>query len=119
MWHNHSFSQRNKTTERAVRVGGQRKQRRGGECWSEFEKWAVGHIGGSSQKRGGQGPSVNYALEKVVKYSSLKVNMVSLLLTLNMFHNFSSASVANFEQVNVCWDSPGLFKQNIIRAIHS
>ena len=39
-----------------------------------------------------------------------KVDMVSLLLALNIFHDFSRASIVNFEQVNVCWDSAGLFK---------
>ena len=46
-----------------------------------------------------------------------KVDMVSLLLALNIFHHFSRASIVNFEQVNVCWDSAGLFKQNIICAM--
>ena len=31
------------------------------------------------------------------------VSLVSLLLTLNIFHNFSSVSIVNFEQVNICW----------------
>ena len=39
-----------------------------------------------------------------------KVDMVSLLLALNIFHHFSRASIVNFEQVNVCWDSADLFK---------
>ena len=29
--------------------------------------------------------------------------LVSLLLPLNVFKTFSSASIADFEQVNVCW----------------
>ena len=30
--------------------------------------------------------------------------MVSLLLTLNIFHTlFSSVSIVNFEQLNACW----------------
>ena len=35
--------------------------------------------------------------------------MVSLLLTLNMFHSFFSVSVADFEQVNVSWVAPDTF----------
>ena len=31
------------------------------------------------------------------------VVLVSLLLTLNIFHIFSSVSIANFEHVNVDW----------------
>ena len=31
------------------------------------------------------------------------VSLVSLLLTLNIFHNFSSVSIVNFEQVNISW----------------
>ena len=31
------------------------------------------------------------------------VVLVSLLLTLDIFHTFSSVSIINFEQVNVCW----------------
>ena len=29
--------------------------------------------------------------------------LVFLLLTLNVFHSFFSASIVDFEQVNVCW----------------
>ena len=29
--------------------------------------------------------------------------LVFLLLTLNIFHSFFSASIVDFEQVNVCW----------------
>ena len=29
---------------------------------------------------------------------------MSLLLTLNLFHTFSSVCIADFEQVNVSWD---------------
>ena len=46
MWHNHSFIQRNKATEKAVGVGvGDDMERRG---WTKFEKEGVGSIGGSS-----------------------------------------------------------------------
>ena len=31
------------------------------------------------------------------------VVLVSLLLTLNIFHTFSSVSIVNFEQVNTGW----------------
>ena len=31
------------------------------------------------------------------------ITLVSLLLTLNIFHSFSSVSIVNFEGVNVCW----------------
>ena len=27
------------------------------------------------------------------------------MLTLNLFHTFSSGSIFDFEQVNVCWDN--------------
>ena len=34
------------------------------------------------------------------------VVLVFLLLTLNIFHTFSSAFIVDFEQVNVSWDIP-------------
>ena len=49
MWHNHPFSQRNKTTERAVGVGVGGKREWGGD-WTKFEKGGqviVGNIAGS------------------------------------------------------------------------
>ena len=47
MRHNHSFSQRNNATEKAmgVGVGGDREERGG---WTKFEKRGVGNIGASS-----------------------------------------------------------------------
>ena len=47
MWHDHPFSQRNKTTERAVvvGVGGDRK---GSGAGQNFKKGVVGNIEGSS-----------------------------------------------------------------------
>ena len=44
MWPDHAFSQRNKTTERAVGVGETGERRRG---WKKFQKMKVGNIGGS------------------------------------------------------------------------
>ena len=44
MWPDHAFSQRNKTTERAVGVGETGERRRG---WIKFQKMKVGNIGGS------------------------------------------------------------------------
>ena len=46
MWYDHLFSQRNKATERAVKVGagGYREER----SWAKFEKGGVGNIGWSS-----------------------------------------------------------------------
>ena len=43
-------------------------------------------------------------LEQGVKYTN-GVVLVSLLLTLNIFHTFSSVSIVNFEQVNAGWDA--------------
>ena len=34
-----------------------------------------------------------------------EVALVFLLLTLNIFHNFSKVSIVDFEQVNVNWDA--------------
>ena len=45
MWHNHPFSQRNKTTERAVGLGVWMRQGKG--IWTKFEKVGVGNIGGT------------------------------------------------------------------------
>ena len=47
MWRDHPFSQRNKTTERAVGVGvGGDKEEGGGGGWTKFEKGGVGNIRG-------------------------------------------------------------------------
>ena len=46
IWHNHPFSQRNKTKERAVGVG-DGDNREGWRGWTKFEKGeGVGNIGG-------------------------------------------------------------------------
>ena len=47
MWHNHPFSQRNKTTERAVGVGVgcKREWGGGGGDWAKFEKGGEGIVG--------------------------------------------------------------------------
>ena len=49
MWRDHPFSQKNRTTERTVRVkvGGDREMGWGGVEWTKFEKGWVGNIGGS------------------------------------------------------------------------
>ena len=45
MRRNHLFSQRSKTTERAVGVGaGDNKEQ--GRVWTKFEKEGIGNIGG-------------------------------------------------------------------------
>ena len=59
MWHDHPFSQRNKTTKRALGYGLE-GNRKGG--WTQFEKggrqyrWDLHEIGG------GLGPSANYGI---------------------------------------------------------
>ena len=47
MWCNHPFSQKNKTTERAVGVGvgDDREGGGGGRGWTKFEKGEVANIG--------------------------------------------------------------------------
>ena len=35
---------------------------------------------------------------------ALDVSLIFLLLTLNIFHTFSSVCIVGFEQVNVSWD---------------
>ena len=35
----------------------------------------------------------------------IDVFLVSLLLTLNIFLTFSTVSIVDFEQINVCWGS--------------
>ena len=47
MWHDHPFSQRNKTTERAMGVGVGDDRERGG--LDKFEKGGVGSIGGRGE----------------------------------------------------------------------
>ena len=46
MWHNHPFSQRNKTSKKAVEVKVRGNGRERG--WTEFKKDGIGNIGGSS-----------------------------------------------------------------------
>ena len=46
MWRDHPFSQRNKTTERAVGVWVGDDKEEGG--WTKFKKGGVGNIGGRS-----------------------------------------------------------------------
>ena len=45
--------------------------------------------------------------------------LISLLLTLNIFHTFSSVATVNFEQVNVCWirDSSAKFHLPYMKVI--
>ena len=45
MWRDHTFCQRNKTTERVVGVGGNRER---GAVEQSLKKEGVGNIGGSS-----------------------------------------------------------------------
>ena len=54
MWHDHPFSQRSKTTERAVGVGvGGDREEEGG--WTKFEKGRVGNVGGGGLQKMGAG----------------------------------------------------------------
>ena len=46
MWHNHPFSQRNKTIERAVGVGVEGNREDGGVGQNLKKKGGVGNIGG-------------------------------------------------------------------------
>ena len=50
-------------------------------------------------------------LEKGVKYHVSDAVLVSLLLTLYIFHTFSRVSVTDFVQINISWDllSPSIF----------
>ena len=43
-------------------------------------------------------------IETREKNHAIDVVLVSLLLTLNIFHTFFSVSIVEFEQVNVFWE---------------
>ena len=42
-------------------------------------------------------------MQNMFKNNVIDVVLIILLLTLNIFHTFSSVSIVNFEQVNVNW----------------
>ena len=45
-------------------------------------------------------------LKKVKVNDVIDVHLVSLLLTLDIFHTFFSVPIVDFEQVNVFWNNP-------------
>ena len=53
-------------------------------------------------------------LEKSVKYviDVIDVVLMFLLLTLDIFHTFFGISIADFEHVNVSWESCNLHKKD-------
>ena len=43
---------------------------------------------------------------KVNNKDTRTTSLMSLLLTLDIFHTFFTVSTVDFKQVNICWDNP-------------
>ena len=82
MWHSHLFIQRNKTTERAMWLGGGSDREGWGRVGQSLKKGGVGNIG-VFIKQEGQNPSANYALGKknnLISHNK-EINLLKIRMT--------------------------------------